>query len=56
MTNEYIYLGYICGTHGLKGEIKIKSQFDKKALVLSRILNYILAPKRREYYQQLSPS
>lgn len=48
MTNEYIYLGYICGTHGLKGEIKIKSQFDKKALVFKPDFKLYIGPKKEE--------
>ena len=30
---EYVYLGKIANTHGIKGEIKILSNFDKKDLV-----------------------
>jgi 16S rRNA processing protein RimM len=31
--SEYILIGYVCGTHGIKGELKIKSNFAKKDLV-----------------------
>ncbi len=30
---EYIYIGEIVGTHGLKGEVKIRSNFKYKSLV-----------------------
>ena len=30
---EYIYLGKIVNTHGIKGEVRILSNFDKKELV-----------------------
>lgn len=30
---EYIYIGKIVNTHGIKGELRIKSNFDKKELV-----------------------
>ena len=31
--NDYIYIGKIANTHGIKGELRIKSDFDKKNLV-----------------------
>lgn len=30
---EYIYVGKIVNTHGIKGELRIKSDFDKKEIV-----------------------
>ena len=27
---EYIYIGKIVNTHGIKGEIRIKSDFERK--------------------------
>ena len=30
---EYIYIGKVSNTHGIKGEIRIKSDFEKKDLV-----------------------
>lgn len=33
---EYIYVGKIVGTHGIKGEIRIISNFDKKELVFKK--------------------
>lgn len=32
--NSWIYFGKIVNTHGIKGELRIKSDFDKKELVL----------------------
>ncbi|MBE6160750.1 MAG: 16S rRNA processing protein RimM [Firmicutes bacterium] len=33
---EYIYLGKVSNTHGIKGEIRIKSDFEKKELVFKK--------------------
>ncbi len=33
MNKEYIYLGKIVNTHGIKGELRLISNFEKKALV-----------------------
>lgn len=30
---EYVYIGKIVNTHGIKGELRIKSNFDKKNIV-----------------------
>lgn len=30
---DYVYIGKIVKTHGIKGELRIKSDFDKKSLV-----------------------
>ena len=30
---DYIYIGKIVNTHGIKGELRIRSDFDKKALI-----------------------
>lgn len=49
MNSEYIYLGYICGTHGLKGELKIKSLFDKKDLVFKKGYNLYLGPEKNVF-------
>ena len=27
---DKLYIGYICGTHGIKGELKVLSDFEKK--------------------------
>jgi 16S rRNA processing protein RimM len=31
--NNYVYVGKIVNTHGIKGELRIKSDFEKKSLV-----------------------
>src|SRR5574344_80470 len=31
--NDYLLVGYICSTHGIKGELKIKSNIDHKELI-----------------------
>ena len=36
---EYIYLGKVSNTHGIKGEIRIKSDFEKKNLVFKKNFN-----------------
>lgn len=33
---DYIYIGKIVGTHGIKGEIRLISNFDKKDLVFKK--------------------
>ncbi len=46
---DYVYLGKITNTHGLKGEIKIISDFLKKELVFKPNFNiYIGEEKQRE--------
>ena len=30
--NDYVYIGRVVNTHGIKGELRIKSDFDKKDL------------------------
>ena len=30
--NDKLYVGYICGTHGIKGELKVLSDFEKKEI------------------------
>lgn len=29
---DKLYIGYICGTHGIKGELKVLSDFEKKEI------------------------
>ncbi len=40
MSNK-LYLGYICGTHGIKGELKVISDFEKKDIAF-KVNNKIL--------------
>ena len=30
---DYVYIGKIVNTHGIKGELRIRSNFDKKDIV-----------------------
>ena len=32
---DKLYIGYICGTHGIKGELKVLSDFEKKELAFT---------------------
>ena len=43
---DYIYLGKIVNTHGIKGEIRILSDFDKKELVFQKGFSIYIG----EYY------
>ena len=36
---EYLYIGHIVNTHGIKGEIKILSDFERKKLVFKKDFN-----------------
>ncbi len=36
---EYVYIGKIVNTHGIKGELRIRSDFDKKELVFKQGFN-----------------
>ena len=41
-----IYIGRVSGTHGIKGEIRIKSDFEYKSLVF-KVNNYIVIDKKK---------
>ncbi len=46
---EYIWIGKIVNTHGIKGELKIKSDFERKDLVFKKGFNlYIGEEKKKE--------
>ncbi len=46
---EYIWIGKIVNTHGIKGELKIKSDFERKDLVFKKGFNlYIGEDKKKE--------
>lgn len=34
--NEFVYIGKVSNTHGIKGEIRIKSDFEKKSTVFQK--------------------
>ncbi len=53
---EYVYLGKITNTHGIKGEIKILSNFEKKNLVFKPGFNlYIGNEKKLEQIKSYRP-
>ena len=43
---EYIYIGKIVNTHGIKGELRIKSNFDKKNLVFKPNMTYYIGEEK----------
>lgn len=46
---EYIWIGKIVNNHGIKGELRIKSDFEKKDLVFKKGFNlYIGEEKKKE--------
>lgn len=38
---EYVYVGKLVNTHGLKGEVKLLSNFDYKDYYFKRVYIYI---------------
>lgn len=50
---DYIYIGRIITTHGLKGEIKIRSNFKYKDQIF-KIGNYLYLGKTKEKHEVLS--
>ena len=42
--NDYVLIGKIVNTHGIKGELRILSDFDKKALVFKNGSNIYIGP------------
>lgn len=48
MNEEFVYIGYICDTHGIKGELKIKSKFDRKDKVFKPGFTLYLGQKKEE--------
>lgn len=45
---NYIYLGKIVNTHGIKGEVRILSNFDKKNLVFKRDFKIYIGENKEE--------
>ena len=43
---EYIYIGKIVNTHGIKGELRIKSNFEKKDLVFKPNMTYYIGEEK----------
>lgn len=46
---EYIYVGYMASTHGIKGEIKLKSNFNLKTKAFSINNNIYIGNNKEEY-------
>ncbi len=46
---EYLYVGKIVNTHGIKGEIRILSNFDKKDLVFKPGMKIYFGDKKDEF-------
>lgn len=44
--NDYFYLGYISGTQGLKGQLKIKSKFEYKNQVFIKNFKLYIGPTK----------
>ena len=44
---EYIYVGQINGTHGLKGELKLKSNFKYKDKILKENFNFYIGKEKK---------
>lgn len=42
--NDYVLIGKIVNTHGIKGELRILSDFDKKELVFKNNFNIYIGP------------
>lgn len=45
---DYIYIGKIVGTHGIKGEIRLISNFDKKDLVFKKGMNIYIGENKEK--------
>jgi len=45
---EYVYIGKIVGTHGIKGEIRIISNFEKKELVFKPDMEIYIGNKKEK--------
>ena len=45
---EYIYIGKIVNTHGIKGEVRILSKFKYKSRVLKKYFKVYIGPSKEE--------
>lgn len=46
--DEWIYIGYVADTHGIKGELRIKSKFERKDLVFHEKKRLFFGPLKKE--------
>lgn len=48
---EYVYVGKLVNTHGLKGEVKLLSNFDYKDYYFKKGIHFYIGDnKRKSYY------
>lgn len=45
---EFIYVGKIVNTHGIKGEVRILSNFEKKELILKKEMTLYIGEQKKE--------
>ncbi len=46
--NEYVYIGRIVNTHGIKGELRILSEFERKELVFTPGIPIYIGKEKKE--------
>ena len=46
---EYVYIGKIINTHGIKGEVRILSHFEKKELVFKNGMSFYIGELKKEF-------
>ena len=49
MNNDYVCVGKIVNTHGIKGELRILSDFEIKNKVFKKDINLYVGPEKREF-------
>lgn len=49
MNNDYVCVGKIVNTHGIKGELRILSDFELKNKVFQKDINLYVGPEKREF-------
>ena len=47
--NDYVCVGKIVNTHGIKGELRILSDFELKDKVFQKDINLYVGPEKREF-------
>ena len=49
MNNDYVCVGKIVNTHGIKGELRILSDFELKNKVFQKDINLYVGPEKQEF-------
>ena len=49
MNNDYVCVGKIVNTHGIKGELRILSDFELKNKIFQKDINLYVGPEKREF-------